>query len=98
MAGIQYNESGEIQRYKCLDCGKLFTINTGFERMKHNPHAITAAMQLNIGGKSLRNTQKSLRLLGIDVCHNTISNWIGNYTEIIKEYVDNITPEVSQTW
>jgi putative transposase len=97
-AGIRYNASSEMQRYKCLDCGKLFTVNTGFERMKHNPRAITAAMQLYFGGESLRNTQKSLRLLGVDVCHKTVSNWIEKYTLIMKDYVDNIKPEVSQAW
>lgn len=97
-AGIRHNKSGEIQRYKCLDCGKIFSINVGFERMKHNPKAITAAMQLYFSGESLRNTQKSLRLLGTEVCHKTISNWIEKYTNIMKQYVDNIKPNVSQTW
>ena len=44
-AGIRHNKSGAIQRYSCMDCGKLFSINPGFERMKHNPKAVTAAMQ-----------------------------------------------------
>lgn len=96
--GVRHNKCGDIQRYLCPICGKKFSINVGFEKMKHNPQAITAAMQLYFSGESLRNTQKSLRLLGTDVCHKTISNWIEKYTGIMKQYVDNIKPNVSQTW
>lgn len=67
--GIRHNKCGEIQKYRCFDCWKWFSINVGFERMKHNPKAITAAMQLYFGGESLRNTQRSLELLGTQVSH-----------------------------
>ena len=38
--------------FYCRDCHKYFTINIGFERMKHNPQAITLAMQLYFSGES----------------------------------------------
>ena len=57
---IRRNKSGDIQRFSCLDCGKTFSVNIGFERMKHNPQAITSAMQLYFSGESLRNTMESL--------------------------------------
>ena len=34
--------------------------------MKHNPQGITTAMQLYFSGESLRNTAKSIRLIGIE--------------------------------
>ena len=40
--------------------------------MKHNPQGITTAMQLYFSGESLRNTAKSLELLGVNVSHQTI--------------------------
>lgn len=97
-AGIRHNKSGEIQRFACPDCGKRFSINIGFERMKHNPKAITAAMQLYFSGESLRNTQKSLKFLGTEVSHQTINNWIEKYTCLMKGYVDNLKPNVGDTW
>ncbi len=97
-AGIRHNKSGDLQRFACKDCSKLFSINIGFEKMKHNPKAITAAMQLYFSGESLRSTQRSLRLIGTEVSHQTIANWIAKYTEIMKSYVDNIKPDVSSTW
>jgi putative transposase len=96
--GIRHNKSGDLQKYKCLDCGKCFSVNVGFEKMKHNPQAITTAMQLYFSGESLRNTQKSLKFIGVDVSHMTVNRWIEKYVGIMKAYVDNIKPDVSQTW
>ncbi len=58
----RFNKYGEIQRYLCKTCGKRFSFNLGFERMKAAPEAITSAMQLYFTGESLRNVQKFLRL------------------------------------
>jgi transposase-like protein len=96
--GLRRNKYGDIQKFRCLHCGQYFTINIGFERMKHNPQAITTAMQLYFSGESLRNTAKSLRLLGIQVSHQTVYNWIAKYTELMQKYLDKITPQVSDTW
>jgi len=41
---------------------------------------------------------KSLRLLGVEVSHQTVYNWIEKYTELMRKYVDKITPQVSDTW
>jgi hypothetical protein len=35
--GIRKNKTGNLQKFLCRDCGKYFTFNIGFERMKHNP-------------------------------------------------------------
>jgi len=70
----------------------------GFEKMKHNPQAVTTALQLYFSGESLRNTQRSLRLLGVKVSHQTVYNWIKKYVALMKEYVETLTPRVSNTW
>jgi transposase-like protein len=96
--GVRKNKSGNIQRFQCADCGKTFSVNIGFERMKHNPQAITSAMQLYFSGESLRNTQESLRLLGVEVSHKTVYMWIKKYVKLMQEYVEKIVPNVSDTW
>jgi len=96
--GVRHNKYGDIQKFSCKACGKFFTVNIGFERMKHNPQGITTAMQLYFSGESLRSVSKSLRLLGVEVSHQTIYNWIAKYTELMRTYVDKITPQVSDTW
>jgi putative transposase len=96
--GVRKNKSGTIQKFYCRDCDHYFTFNLGFERMKHNPQAITSAMQLYFSGESLRNTMKSLKLLGVEVSYRTILNWIRKYVKLMKDYVETITPNVSDTW
>jgi transposase-like protein len=96
--GVRKNISGNIQRFLCGDCGKTFSVNIGFERMKHNPQAITSAMQLYFSGESLRNTQKSLKLLGVEVSHKTVFMWIKKYVSLMNSYVDKLVPNVSDTW
>jgi transposase-like protein len=96
--GKRRNKTGDLQIFNCLDCRRYFTINIGFERMKHNPKAITTALQLYFSGESLRNTQKSLKLLGAEVSHQTIHNWISKYVCLMGKYLDTITPRVGDTW
>jgi transposase-like protein len=96
--GQRHNQFGDIQKWNCRTCGRYFTINVGFERMKHNPQGITTAMQLYFSGESLRNVAKSLKLLGVEVSHMTVYNWIAKYTELMGKYLDKITPQVSDTW
>jgi transposase-like protein len=96
--GVRRNKSGNIQIFECRACGKYFTVNLGFERMKHNPQAVTTAMQMYFSGESLRNTARTLKLLGVEVSHQTVYNWIEKYTALMERYLDKITPQVSDTW
>ena len=96
--GVRHNKAGNIQRFLCADCNRTFSVNIGFERMKHNPQAITSAMQLYFSGESLRNTQRSLKLLGVDVSHKTIFMWIKKYIGLMKAYAEKIVPNVGDTW
>jgi transposase-like protein len=66
--------------------------------MKHNPQGITAAMQLYFSGESLRNTAKSLRLIGVEVSHKTVYCWIQKYVALMDKYLAQIKPQVGDTW
>jgi len=96
--GVRQNKYGVVQRFICTDCHKTFSDNNGFKKMKSDPKAITTAMQLYFSGESLRNTAKSLRLLGTNVTHQTIYNWIKKYTELMNNYLDDIIPCVGDMW
>ncbi len=96
--GVRPTKFGGVQRFVCADCHRTFSVNLGFERMKHNPKAITMAMQLYFNGESLRNTSDSLKLLGADVSYQTVWNWIQKYVGLMDRYLDKITPNVSDTW
>lgn len=96
--GVRRNKSGDIQRFLCEFCKRTFSINIAFEKMKHNPQAITTAMQLYFSGESLRNTQKSLLLLGVQVDHTTVMRWIEKYCTLMQGYVQSLKPKLGDTW
>jgi transposase-like protein/predicted RNA-binding Zn-ribbon protein involved in translation (DUF1610 family) len=96
--GVRRNKSGDIQRYYCNSCGKWFVFNLGFERMRATPQVITSAMQLYFTGESLRNVQKFLRLQGVNKSHVAIYKWIKKYVKLMGKYLDQIKPNVSETW
>lgn len=95
---IRHNKAGDIQRYLCKECGKRFSFNIGFEGMKSEPKIITTAMQLYFSGESLRNTAKSLTLLGANVSHVAVYGWIKKYISLMKDYVQKLKPNVGNTW
>ena len=96
--GLRHNKKGTIQKWYCKNCNSYFTINLGFERMKNDPQGITMAMQMYFTGQSLRNVSKALKLIGIDVTHQTIYNWIVKYTKLMKEYLNKMNPTVGDAW
>jgi len=96
--GVRHNKYGDIQRFLCVDCKRTFSVNIGFERMKHSPQGITTAMQLYFSGESLRNTARSLQLLGVQVSYKTVFMWIKKYSALMEKYLDKIPPNVSDTW
>ncbi len=96
--GVRHNKYGDVQLFHCNDCSKHYTLNLGFEKMKASPKTITVAMQLYFSGASLRNVAESLKLLDVKVSHVAVYNWIQKYTELMKQYVDKLKPNVGDTW
>lgn len=96
--GLRHNKYGDLQRFTCRNCGKRFSQNLGFERMKASPQIVTSAMQLYFTGESLRNVQKFLRLQGVEVHHTTVYRWIRKYVAVMEKYLDQMRPQFSDTW
>jgi len=82
----------------CKECGKRFSFNIGFERMRATPQMITSAMQLYFTGESFRTVQKFLKLQGVKMSHVAIYKWIKKYVTLMKSYLEKITPNVSDAW
>jgi transposase-like protein len=96
--GIRRNQNGSIQRFLCCNCDRTFSVNIGFEKTKHNPQTVTTAMQLYFSGESLRNTQKSIMLLGVQVSYQTIFKWIRKYVGLMQSYVEKLKPNIGDVW
>ena len=94
--GHRKNKGYELQRYRCKDCGKWFVINYGFEKMRYDPNAITACIDLYFKGVSFRNIADHLKqFFGRKPSCSTIHDWLKRYTRLAKQYVDEIAPQTS---
>ncbi|HEX9677215.1 DDE-type integrase/transposase/recombinase [Nitrososphaera sp.] len=89
---------GEIQRWRCRECGGRMSFNLGFEGRRATPETITSCMQLYFSGESLRNIQKFLALQGIKKSHMSVYRWISHYVTLMDGYLDKLKPQVSDTW
>jgi len=82
---------GIIQRYKCKDCGKFFTINDGFFRMRNAPQKITLCLDLFYRGVSTRKVQEHLQAFyPHNSSHKSIYKWIVKYAKIIGKFTDKL--------
>lgn len=82
---------GLIQRYKCKDCDKHFTLDDGFFRMRNNPQKITQAVDLFYRGTSTRGTQEHLGMFyPHNADHSTILRWVWKYAKIIGKFTDKL--------
>jgi len=97
--GSRFNKTGRRQIFKCKGCGRRFTIEDGFSRMKADPKTITSALDLYFKGVSLRKVIDHLsQFYGVKVYHTTVLRWIQKYTELINIYVEDLKPELSEVW
>lgn len=97
--GTRKNQNVVKQRYLCLDCKKTFIEDSEFARIQADPKIVTLSMDLYFKGLSLREIADTLKqFYGIEMSHQTISNWIGKFTRKIDEYTRGLKPETSEAW
>lgn len=94
--GLRRTKAGNVQLFKCRECGKKFTANPGFEQMRNNPIVITRSLQMYFTGMSFRDIANQLEMEGIKVSHTTIANWITKYSRLVVPYLDGIIPNVGK--
>jgi len=91
--GVRKNKACEIQRYRCLDCGKWFCNNIGL-RSKVSAKVITASLDLYFKGVSLRQIKQHLiQFYGVSITHVAIYNWVRKFGEVVQPYVDQLNPK-----
>jgi transposase-like protein len=82
---------GLIQRFKCKDCDKTFTLDDGFFRMRNNPKKVTCAIDLFYRGVSTRKVQEHFKAFYPHNCtHKTIYKWVIKYAELIHNFTDSL--------
>jgi putative transposase len=97
--GVRKTKYGDAQRFGCLDCNHRFTIDKGFSRMKHDPKAITLAMDLYFKGISYRKICDHLRqFYGLGVNQTTPMRWVRKYLRLLAQYSEKYKAEVGNIW
>jgi len=78
--GYRYNVSGKKRMMLCKSCGKKFTPDNGFLRMRFKPEVIKKAVVLRKKGYSSAEVKEHLqRYEGIKVSRWTIIKWERKY-------------------
>ena len=93
--GIRETKKGKVQTFKCLDCKKRFTANFGFEKMRYDSRTITQAIQMYYQGMSVRDIECNFEMMGIDVDHSSIYDWICKYSTMVSKYLNEIVPRTN---
>lgn len=98
--GYRKNRYGKVQRFFCKACGRRFVVNEdGFQKMEYSPRVVTLALDLYFKGVSLRKiTDHIKQFYGLEIHFSTILRWIQRYVQLMKEYVNGFTPQVSDVW
>ena len=97
--GVRDNKYGIAQVHKCTICGLRFVDRPGFKKMRSNPQAIMASLDLYFKGVSLSNISAHLLdFYHVKVTPTTVYNWIRKYMTLIEEYTRHLHPAVSDRW
>jgi transposase-like protein len=95
----KYGKKNGKQNYMCKDCHRKFVNNTDFEDMKYSPKIIALTLDLYFRGLSLRKVCQHLKeFYELDVSYMSVYRWIEKYIGIMNEYVNEIQPEIGETW
>src|SRR3989344_2237859 len=90
--GIRKTEHrGKVQRFGCKDCGKRFSIDDGFWKMKNHEKKITQCIDLYYKGVSFRKLQEHLQAFSQKNAHySTIYRWLIKYSMMVARLTDNL--------
>ena len=95
--GIRKTQNrGNIQRYKCLECNRIFSNDEGFYRMKNHEDKITSAIDLYFSNLSSRKVRNHFRRhLPQNASHQSILNWCRRYVLKVTKYTETLSPQLS---
>lgn len=96
--GSRKTKAGTRQRYKCEDCKKRFVLEP-IKHFKGTSKIITLTLDLYFKGLSYRDiTDTIFQFYGLELHHETVRRWITRFTQVMNNYVNKLTPKVSEAW
>ena len=81
--GVRKCLRGTVQRFKCKGCGRRFTVDDGFARLKCRPQVVAAVFDLHASGMHYRGIRRHMREHwrgadgnGVSISLGTVKNWV----------------------
>ena len=97
--GKRFCKDRTKQVYKCVPCDRKFTEEKDFQGCKGDSKVTTVILDLYFKGISLRKISDHLKqFYNLDLNASNILRRILKYSKIINNYVETLTPEVSDQW
>ena len=99
-AGWRFNRTGRKRRYRCKTCGRSFTVDDGFLRMRFHRATITAAIDLCYVSESLREAKAWLARHWHEWprSHVSIWRWLHRFGRMVKRLFARLMPKLSGRW
>ncbi len=95
---VKYGRANAKQVFKCRDCGRKFREGL-IKKAKYSPETITLTLDLYFSGLSLRKIARTVNdHFDMTLTPMTIYRWIGKFVPRISEYVNSLSPQLSDTW
>jgi putative transposase len=96
---IKYGFDCGKQTYYCKDCKARFVQDSLLKKVKFNEELVCLTLDLYFSGLSLRKIARSVSdHFNVDINYSTIYTWIQKYIPLISDYVNALTPQLSETW
>lgn len=95
---IRFGTRGGKQTFRCNDCGCRFTPSL-IKKAKYSPETITLTLDMYFSGMSFNKIARTLNdNLDMNLGAASIYRWVKRYVPMISEYVNSLSPQLSDTW
>src|SRR5487761_1680701 len=95
---IHYGINAGKQAFYCKDCKHKFAPSL-LKKAKYSPETVSLTLDLYFSGMSLRKIARTLNdHYNLNLGSASIYRWIQRYIPLISEYVNSLSPQLSDTW
>lgn len=95
---IRFGNYNEKQLYKCKDCRTKFREGL-LKKSRYTTETIALTLDLYFSGMSLRKITRTLNdHFDLTIGATTVYDWIQRFVPQISEYVNSLSPQLSDTW
>ena len=96
---VKFGHADNKQVFKCKDCAKKFREISLLKKAHYSPELVTLTLDLYFSGMSLRKISRTVSAqFHVDIHHTSIFIWLQKYVPQISEYVNSLSPQLSDTW